>query len=134
MNQHSQPKYAIRPIVPETVYTNRNEHLNYLYQAALNAIERRSMSVVLLGQQRMGKTEIFKRVVNRLFFEQEHHADIHRSVVPVYYSFKDTVSDKWDFSIKYVENFIRYYLAFRLRDLKILSSMGAVSVCYGRGR
>jgi hypothetical protein len=61
-------------------------------------------------------------VVNRLFFEQEHHADIHRSVVPVYYSFKDTVSDRWDFSIKYVENFIRYYLAFRLRDLKILST------------
>jgi Cdc6-like AAA superfamily ATPase len=68
MNQYAQPKYAIRPIVPETVYTNRNEHLNYLYQAALNAIERRSMSVVLLGRRRMGKTEIFKRVVNRLFF------------------------------------------------------------------
>jgi len=96
--------------------------LNYLYQAALNAIERRSMSVVLLGQRRMGKTEIFKRVVNRLFFEQEHHADIHRSVVPVYYSFKDTVSDKWDFSIDYVENFIRWYVSFRLRDLTILST------------
>ena len=121
MNQHSQPKYAIRPIVPETVYTNRNEHLNYLYQAALNAIERRSMSVVLLGQRRMGKTEIFKRVVNRLFFEQEHHADIHRSVVPVYYSFKDTILNRWEFCIEYVDNFIRWYLAFRLRDLKMLS-------------
>jgi hypothetical protein len=121
MNQHSQPKYAIRPIVPETVYTNRNEHLNYLYQAALNAIERRSMSVVLLGQRRMGKTEIFKRVANRLFFEQEHHADIHRSVVPVYYSFKDTILDRWEFCIEYVDNFIRWYLAFRLRDLKMLS-------------
>ncbi|MEI6261881.1 MAG: hypothetical protein WCR46_18520, partial [Deltaproteobacteria bacterium] len=121
MNQHSQPKYAIRPIVPETVYTNRNEHLNYLYQAALNAIERRSMSVVLLGQRRMGKTEIFKRVVNRLFLEQEHHADIHRSVVPVYYSFKDTILDRWEFCIEYVDNFIRWYLAFRLRDLKMLS-------------
>jgi len=121
MNQYSQPKYAIRPIVPETVYTNRNEHLNYLYQAALNAIERRSMSVVLLGQRRMGKTEIFKRVVNRLFFEQEQHADIHRSVVPVYYSFKDTILDRWEFCIEYVDNFIRWYLAFRLRDLKMLS-------------
>jgi hypothetical protein len=89
-------KIVTRPIVPETIYTNRNEPLNYLYQAALNAIERRSMSVVLLGRRRMGKTKIFKRVVNRLFFEQEHHADIHRSVAPVYYSFKDTVSDKWD--------------------------------------
>ena len=83
MNQHLQPKYAIRPIVPEAVYTNRKEHLNYLYQAALNAIERRSMSVVLLGQRRMGKTEIFKRVVNRLFFEQEHHADIYLSLIHI---------------------------------------------------
>ena len=121
MNQHSQPQYAIRPIVPETVYTNRNEYLNYLYQAALNAIERRSMSVVLLGRRRMGKTEIFKRVVNRLFFEQEQDADIHRSVVPVYYSFKDTILDRWEFCIEYVDNFIRWYLAFRLRDLKMLS-------------
>ena len=121
MSQHPQTKYAIRPIVPEAVYTNRQEHLNYLYQTALNAIDRRSMSVVLLGQRRMGKTEIFKRVVNRLFFEQEHHADIVRSVVPVYYSFKDTVSDRWEFCIEYVDNFIRWYLAFRLRDLKMLS-------------
>jgi hypothetical protein len=121
MSQHPQTKYAIRPIVPEAVYTNRQEHLNNLYQTALNAIDRRSMSVVLLGQRRMGKTEIFKRVVNRLFFEQEHHADIDRSVVPVYYSFKDTVSDRWEFCIEYVDNFIRWYLAFRLRDLKMLS-------------
>jgi hypothetical protein len=105
MSQHPQTKYAIRPIVPEAVYTNRQEHLKYLYQTALNAIDRRSMSVVLLGQRRMGKTEIFKRVVNRLFFEQEHHADIDRSVVPVYYSFKDTVSDRWEFCIEYVDIF-----------------------------
>jgi len=37
-------------------------------------------------------------------------------------SFKDTISDKWDFSIDYVENFIRWYIAFRLRDLTILST------------
>jgi hypothetical protein len=80
------------------------------------------MSLVLLGQRRMGKTEIFKRVLNRLFFEQEHYADIHRSVVPVYYSFKDSILDRWDFSTEYVENFIRWYLAFRLRDLTILST------------
>jgi hypothetical protein len=30
------------------------------------------MSTVLFGQRRMGKTEIFKRIVNRLFFEQDH--------------------------------------------------------------
>jgi hypothetical protein len=120
-NPNPLPGYAIRPIVPEPVFTDRKEHLDYLVQAALNAVERRTLSIVLLGQRRMGKTEIFKRAVNQLFFDQEHPADIHRSVVPVYYSFQDTIPDRWDFSIEYTENFIRWYLAFRLRELTILS-------------
>jgi len=121
ISEKHHPAYAIRPIVPEPVYTDRKEHLDYLYQAALNAVERRTLSMVLLGQRRMGKTEIFKRVVNRLFFGQEHYADIHRSVVPVYYSFNDTVVDRWEFCIEYVDNFIRWYLAFRLQDMNMLS-------------
>ena len=108
--------YAIRPIVPEPVFTDRKEHLDYLVQAALNAVERRTLSIVLLGQRRMGKTELFKRSVNRLFFEQDHHADRHRSVVPVFYSFRDTLTDKADFAIEYVENFLRWYAGFRLHD------------------
>ena len=75
-------KWAIRPLVPEEVYTDREEYLEYLYNAAINAIDRRTMSTVLLGQRRMGKTEIFKRVVNRLFFEQDHRDP--DAVVPVY--------------------------------------------------
>ena len=114
-------RWVIRPLVPEAVYTNRAEHLEYLYQAALKAITRRSMSTVLLGQRRMGKTEIFKRVVNRLFFEQENHADIHASVVPVYYSFEDRETDPWQFAEKYLENFLRWYVAFRLNDSAYIS-------------
>ena len=55
----------------------------------------------------MGKTEIFKRVVNRLFFEQDHRDP--EAVVPVYYSVPDNVTDRWDFAEKYVENFLRWY-------------------------
>ncbi|MDM8521767.1 hypothetical protein QUF80_00185 [Desulfococcaceae bacterium HSG8] len=62
----------IEPFVPEEVYTDREEFIHYFYNAALNAIRRRTFSTALLGQRRMGKTEIFKRVVNRLFFEQDH--------------------------------------------------------------
>ncbi len=65
-------KWAVRTIVPEEVYTDRAEFLDFFYEAALNAAERKTMSTVLLGQRRMGKTEIFKRVVNRLFYEQDH--------------------------------------------------------------
>jgi AAA+ ATPase superfamily predicted ATPase len=62
----------------------------------LKARTRRTMSTVLLGQRRMGKTEIFKRVVNRLFFEQDHQDP--KAVVPIYYSFPDKFTDRWDFA------------------------------------
>jgi hypothetical protein len=109
----TQLNWAIETLVPEEVYTDRQEFLDYLYKTALKAKTRRTGSTVLLGQRRMGKTELFKRVVNRLFFEQDHQDP--QAVVPVYYSFPDTFENRWDFSIKYVENFIRWYVAFRLR-------------------
>jgi len=65
---------AIETLVPEEVYTNRKDHIDYFYNAALKAVTRRTMSTVLLGQLRMGKTEIFKRVVNKLFCDQKQMA------------------------------------------------------------
>jgi len=115
INQHN---WAIETLVPKEVYTDRQEFLDYFYKTALQARTRRTGSTVLLGQRRMGKTEIFKRVVNRLFFEQDHQNP--EAVVPVYYSFPDSFKDRWDFATKYVENFIRWYAAFRLRDKRIL--------------
>ncbi len=120
MSTQPHPRWVLRPRVPEEVYTDRQEFLDYFYKAALAAIERRTMSTVLLGTRRMGKTEIFKRVVNRLFWEQDHQ-DPH-AAVPVYYSFQDEILDRWEFAIEYVENFIRWYAAFRLRDPQLLSS------------
>jgi len=117
-DKRTDTRWAIRPLVPREVYTNRQEHIDYLYNAALDAIGRRTMSTVLLGQRRMGKTEIFKRVVNHLFFEQDHLDP--KALVPVYYSFKDKPLDRWEFAAEYVENFLRWYAAFRLRDISIL--------------
>ncbi|MEN8219646.1 MAG: hypothetical protein ABFS56_25500, partial [Pseudomonadota bacterium] len=113
------PNWVIKPLVAEEIYTDRQEYLDYLYHAALKAKTRRTGSTVLLGQRRMGKTEIFKRVVNRLFFEQDHEDP--QAVVPVFYSFPDTFKSDQHFAIKYVENFIRWYVAFRLREPSILS-------------
>ncbi len=104
--------------VPEAVYTDRREFLDYLYDLALKARTQRAMSTVLLGQRRMGKTEIFIRVVNRLFWEQDDRDP--QAVIPIYYSFKDTPGDRWEFSIEYVENVLRWYTAFRLRQPEIL--------------
>jgi hypothetical protein len=68
------------------------------------------MSTLLLGQRRMGKTEIFKRVVNCLFFEQDPKDP--DAVVPVYYSFPDSPIDYKHFAIEYLENFLRFYVGF----------------------
>lgn len=113
--------WAIRPLVPKDVYTDRSEYIDYFYKIALKAITRRSMSTVLLGQRRMGKTEIFKRVVNKLFFEQQEPENPDKSVVPVYFSFPDHIGDRWDFCINYAENLLRWYAAFRLQDIGLLS-------------
>ncbi len=116
------PHYAIRPLVPEAVYTDRQEFIDYFYEYALAAIERQAMSSVLLGKRRMGKTDIFKRTVNRLFFEQDHTDP--NAVVPVYYSFREAALDRWEFAIQYVENFLRWYAAFRLRNPNLLKELG----------
>ena len=120
LKERKRPDWAVRPLVPEAVYTDRQEYLDYLYDASLNAIRRRTMSTVLLGQRRMGKTEIFKRVVNRLFFEQDDPGDLDHSVVPVYYSFGEADVDKWGFALEYTENFLRWYTAFRLQGTNVL--------------
>jgi len=111
-------KYVIKPLVPDDVYTDRTEFLDYLYHAAREAAHRRTSSTVLLGRRRMGKTEIFKRVINRLFFEQDINDPY--TVIPVYYSFKEEKTDRWEFAIGYVENILRWMTAFRLRDPGII--------------
>ncbi len=111
MKTGKKSRWVVKPIVPEEVYTDREEFLNYFYNAALAAAKRRTMSTVLLGQRRMGKTEIFKRVVNRLFFEQDPKDP--DAVVPVYYSFPEAPMGKKEFATQYLENLIRHYVGFR---------------------
>jgi hypothetical protein len=111
-------QFAIKTLVPDEIYTGRKEFLDLFYNEALKAATRRTVSTVLLGQRRMGKTEIFKRVINRLFYEQDYKDP--NAVVPVYYIFPDHITDSWKFSIEYVENVIRWYAAFRTRNPDIL--------------
>jgi hypothetical protein len=110
MSDRKSAPWVVKPLVPEEVYTDRVKFLDYFHHAALEAAHRRTMSTVLLGQRRMGKTEIFKRVVNRLFFEQDPMDP--DAVVPVYYSFPDKQLDESQFAKEYLENFMRWYVGF----------------------
>jgi len=116
----STQEYAIKTIVPQEIYTDREEFLSFYYDAAIRAKTRRTMSSLLLGMRRMGKTEIFKRVVNRLFFEQDHQDS--NAAIPVFYQFPDEAITRDDFALEYVTNFVRWYVAFKLRNVEILSN------------
>jgi hypothetical protein len=116
---NSNQKNAIKTIVPQEVYTDREEFLTYYFNAATDAKTRRTVSSVLLGMRRMGKTEIFKRVVNRLFFEQDHQDP--NAAIPVFFQFPDETITRDSFALEYVVNFIRWYVAFKLRNVEILS-------------
>ncbi|KPA10126.1 ATPase domain protein, prokaryote domain protein [Candidatus Magnetomorum sp. HK-1] len=107
----------IETLVPEEVYTDRKDHIEYFYKASIKAITRRTMSTVLLGQRRMGKTEIFKRVVNRLFFDQQNKE---KTVIPVYYQFPEEFLSRKDFAVEYVENFLRWFAAFKLHRTALI--------------
>ncbi|MCP4750433.1 MAG: hypothetical protein GY866_06045, partial [Proteobacteria bacterium] len=113
MKANGNGKWVVGTNVPDEVYTDRAEFLEYFHEAALKAIRRRTSSTVLLGQRRMGKTEIFRRVVNRLFFEQDPRDP--KTVIPVYYCLPDTPMDKKEFGMQYIENFLRYYVGFLTR-------------------
>ena len=116
---------AIATFVPEAIYTDRQEHLDYLYASARKAITHQTMSTVLIGQRRMGKTEIFKRVVNRLFYAQDRNQAF---VIPVYYSFLEEYLDRKTFAICYIENFLRWIAAFHLKQPELLTDPNDINL------
>jgi hypothetical protein len=101
------------------MYTDRQDYIDFFVTLALDGIRRRTKATVLIGPRRMGKTEIFVHTINRLFFEQDHTGP--QAVIPVYYKFPEEVTDRWEFCLDYVENFLRWYVAFRMRNVELLS-------------
>jgi len=66
----------------------------------------------------MGKTEIFKRMVNRLYFEQDPRDPM--AVCHVYYNFPDGPLDTNELAKQSIENFIRYYIGFNTSQPEII--------------
>lgn len=111
-------KWIVKNRVSDDVFTNRVNFLDYYYRVSLQTSQRLTMSNVLLGYRRMGKTEIFRRVVNKLFFEQNKKSP--ESVVPIYYTFSDQIKDDIQFATEYLETFLRFYLGFYLDEPKLI--------------
>ncbi|KPA19225.1 hypothetical protein MHK_000529 [Candidatus Magnetomorum sp. HK-1] len=115
-------KPIVETNVPDAIYTDRQDFLDYFENAAIRAIDKKTMSTALLGQKRMGKTEIFKRVANRLFDSQNHKSE--QTVIPIYFQFSDTMKSRKQFAIDYMENLLRWYAAFKLNQPSLIQHPG----------
>ena len=95
--------------VPTDEFTDREEVINVLVKRAINTPRDITLSTAIVGQRRLGKTSVMEHAYNRLFWEQDE-------VVPIYFTFeaKPTTSD--EFAKVYFTNFLRQYVAFRLKD------------------
>ncbi len=100
-------KNMILETLSEDLFTDRDYWLDYLYKMGTNLGNGMSMgSTAIVGLRRLGKTELFKRTYNSLFFDQD-------KVVPVFWTFEGIKLINPPFSKKYLKNFLRQYFAFR---------------------
>ncbi|MDI6793272.1 MAG: ATP-binding protein [bacterium] len=107
----SKTRWLFRPNCPDELFTDREDWLKFLYQQAVEAKKLRTTSTALIGLRRLGKTELFRRVHTKLFWEQDE-------VVPIYFTFegKDLVSK--DFAEVYLRNFLHQYIAKRTNNIR----------------
>ncbi|MDI6793457.1 MAG: ATP-binding protein, partial [bacterium] len=107
-------RYIFTPACPDELFTDREEEMELLWQMGIDTEKRWTRSAVLIGLRRLGKTELFKRVHSKLFFEQD-------KVVPIFFSYEGAILNSKEFTERYFLNFIRQYLAFTTgKDLSYL--------------
>ncbi len=100
-------KNMIFKTLSDDLFTDRDYWLDYMHNMGTSLGNGRSMgSTAVVGLRRLGKTELFKRAYNNLFFGQD-------KVVPVFWTFEGKKQVNPPFSKDYLRNFLRQYFAFR---------------------
>lgn len=106
---------AILHILPDEEFVNRKDEIENIYQLALGTLDNTTQSIYLCGNRKTGKTEILKRVYHRLFWEQDR-------IIPFYFPFNKEFSDTLLFAKRYLNEFVKQYLAFVRKDPAIIRS------------
>lgn len=80
-----------------------------------SALARPRSNALLLGSPRAGKTELLRKCFDRLFAEAG-------DTVPLYYSFRESVSDAERFARDYLAQSLAQLIAFRQGDGKLIAA------------
>lgn len=94
-------------ICPDSEFFGRVNEIEYIYKRAAEA-GRPAPNIFLSGRRWTGKTEILRRVYQRLFWGQAR-------VAPVYFQFKKYGSTD-SFAEDFLKEVIKQYIAFRRRE------------------
>jgi serine/threonine-protein kinase RsbW len=97
-------------VCPDSEFFGRQREIEYICRRA-TLLHKSSPGMYLMGGRWMGKTEILRRVYQRLFWAQ-------KGVFPVYYQFKGYFNAE-DFAEDYLREILKQYLAFLKREPRI---------------
>ncbi|HEY7547126.1 MAG TPA: ATP-binding protein [Blastocatellia bacterium] len=109
--------------LPDDEFFDRVAELMQLYQLASaqihrtaqeESIPRRASNALLSGPPRVGKTELLRKIFDRLFNEGSE-------VVPIYYSFREPCHRAASFARDYLSQSLAQFIAFRRDDPRLIS-------------
>ncbi len=95
--------------IPDEEFFGREKDLQNLYHLATEVKDGLTASLFLYGKRGVGKTEVLKRLYQKLYWNQEE-------VTPFYYSATESSLSATEFAKDYLIEFIKQYIGFRNRD------------------
>ncbi|MFQ6062572.1 MAG: hypothetical protein ACE5J9_05295 [Methanosarcinales archaeon] len=117
MNKKESKKENIFGVLRDDIFTDREEVLNYFWELIEVYIPRYVMAnTVLIAHRRQGKTELFHRLYNKAFWEQD-------KVVPIYYTFEEANFETLNFAENYIKNFMQQCIGFKEKDTGYLKKI-----------
>jgi hypothetical protein len=95
--------------LPDEEFFSRNSDVEKLFQAGLDVARSLQPSCFLTGNRKSGKTEILKRVYNRMFWDQD-------VVVPFFHPFSNSFNSAEAFCREYFFRNILQFVGFLRKD------------------
>ena len=99
--------------LPDQEFFCREAEVRRLFHAGLDITRSQQPSVLLSGKRKIGKTEILKRVYNRLFWEQEN-------VIPFFHAFPKSIISAETFCREYFLRSLLQFIGFLKKDAKLI--------------
>ena len=109
--------FPVEEMLAYEEFTDRVEILRDLDAWVKNIQRMASLSTAIIAPRRMGKTVLFDRLVNIVFFKPEY------KVAPFYFRMKREETTLRDFLLEYATTFFRQFIAYCDQDPKLYSGL-----------